>query len=173
MERLLKLTADFTQGPYLILNQRPIECDEELHMNTWTCGPPSLPSLSAHIHSTPGPCSDIYHLLLVRSSSEFSSYSGGWTSWTHPSSLPSSPGNQGDIWEPTTDGPPWCGGEKSALQGTLPGEKRKKLRVQYSVSGLLMCAPLDRVQHSESNTHKTLMSREELVSQKSLKYDHM
>ena len=26
MERLLKLTADFTQGPYLILNQRPIEC---------------------------------------------------------------------------------------------------------------------------------------------------
>lgn len=36
MERLLKLTADFTQGPYLILNQRPIECTRNF---TWTRGP--------------------------------------------------------------------------------------------------------------------------------------
>lgn len=172
MERLLKLTADSTQGPYLILNQRPIECNEELHTNTWPSGPPSLPSLSVHIHSTLGPCSDTYHLLLVRSSGEFFSYSGGWTSWTHPSSSPSSPGKPRGIWEPNKGGPPPCGDQKSAPQGMLP-EKKGGSSQSSTLSGLLMCAPLDSVQHSESNMHKTLMSREELVSQKSLKYDHM
>ena len=77
----------------------------------------------------------------------------------------------GAIWEPDKDSPP----PSQQLQGKLPGEKGKKITEvsQYSASALPMCALLDRVQHFESNMHKTLMSREELVSQKSLKYDHM
>lgn len=43
MKRLLKLTADVTQGPYLILNQRPIEHDEELRIHKWIRGQLSLP----------------------------------------------------------------------------------------------------------------------------------
>lgn len=54
MKGLLKLTADFTQGPYLILNQRPIELEEELHVDKWIRGPRSPPSLSARVHSSPG-----------------------------------------------------------------------------------------------------------------------
>lgn len=41
------------------------------------------------------------------------------------------------------------------------------------VPAVLICALLCWVQHLENNIHNILMSREELVSQKSLKYDHM
>lgn len=35
MKRLLKLTADFTQGHYFILNHRSTECDGERHVDAW------------------------------------------------------------------------------------------------------------------------------------------
>lgn len=40
-------------------------------------------------------------------------------------------------------------------------------------NALLMCPLLDWARHFESNMHNILMSREELVSRKSLKYDPM
>lgn len=56
MKGLLKLTADFTQGPYLTLNQRPIERNEELHTDKWIPGS-AFSVETEHTHSFyPGPC---------------------------------------------------------------------------------------------------------------------
>lgn len=66
------------------------------------------------------------------------------------------------------------------LHGEVPRQKGKKT-IEFSKAGparpaiqpaLLRGALLDCGRHFESNTH-ILMSGEELVSQNSLKYDHM
>lgn len=72
MKRLLKLTADFTQGPYLILNQRPIEHDEELCIHKWIQGS-AFSAVTEHIQSCHlRPRLEPHHLLLVMSLSELS-----------------------------------------------------------------------------------------------------
>lgn len=86
------------------------------------------------------------------------------------------------MWEPGKDITPW-GSKISDSKETSQGRKGRKPQLLPSVqelgwvspahSALLMCALLDWVRHFESSMYNILMSREELVSQKSLKYDHM
>lgn len=93
-----------------------------------------------------------------------------------------SPGNQGIIWEPDKVVTPRS--RISSSKENSQGQKRKKTRdlsVFRSWANLphILGLPfqsfplLSRVWHFERNMHTIFMSREELVSQKSLKCDCM
>lgn len=163
MKGLLKLTADFTQGPYLILNQRPIELEEELHVDKWIRGPRSPPSLSARVHSSPGHAARLITFSWSRAPVSFlffvfffpHKFGGGRTLWHHPPALPGLLATR----EPSGSQPrtsPLVGGVVKSQQrqgssqgrrgrGSFPSLQDRVCPALHAASALLVCALLDWV----------------------------
>lgn len=123
-----------------------------------------------------------HHLLLVTRFGEFSLYFGGGTSGNRSSPCPVS-------WQPgsplgTTQAYHTPLVKNRQLQGKVARQKRKKTTEVSRIPGAGLIGPalepaLGRVPFPNAGDilkaacNNILMSREELVSQKSLKYDHM
>lgn len=138
MKRLLKPTADFTQGPYLILNQRPTEHDEQLRIHKWIQGS-AFSAVTERVHSCHlGPRVEPHHLLLVMSLGEFSqileagvgSFREPSTSWSGLLATRKPSGSQARISHP--------GGQKLATPRKPPRREKEENHSfpQFSGAGL-------------------------------------